>query len=329
MNAVESVVINDLDWIFRDQPLVDVGVDAVIEKCEKGNPEGKFLAAQIKAGEGNFKVGKKFLTYYVSNVHYHYWLGLNLPIILIGYIPRSNICHWEVVGPRTLKRAGKGWKIKIPLSNILNDARARLEALLVSSDAEGIYSEIYKIDFDSEFSENYIVLAESTQVVKKINELIADLGTHFKASRETIDSLSSQGLTELDGKMKGVVKQQAKRINSMASRLSTETAIFARSFAEEFYIVERLVYTARENKIRGVDALTEQICMMPARLDEKNELIGDLQAIAARGTKGYPPMQKALNDLSDAFLLLNSEFKTARELSRSLADSTEEQDDDA
>ncbi len=78
VNAVEAVFINELDWIFREQPLVDVGIDAFVEKNDSGVPAGKFLALQVKSGEGNFRVKPDKFTYYVSNIHHNYWLNLNL-----------------------------------------------------------------------------------------------------------------------------------------------------------------------------------------------------------------------------------------------------------
>jgi len=38
------IVTKKLGWIFREQPLVDVGVDAIIEQTVDGEPLGKFLA---------------------------------------------------------------------------------------------------------------------------------------------------------------------------------------------------------------------------------------------------------------------------------------------
>ena len=50
----DRIVTKYLGWIFREQPVVDVGIDALIEESEEGYPKGRFLAAQIKTGKGNF-----------------------------------------------------------------------------------------------------------------------------------------------------------------------------------------------------------------------------------------------------------------------------------
>ena len=74
VNAVQRIFIEDLNWIFREQPLVDVGIDAMIEAVINQNPSGKFLGAQIKSGKGNFHIKEKSYTYYASDINYKYWI---------------------------------------------------------------------------------------------------------------------------------------------------------------------------------------------------------------------------------------------------------------
>ncbi len=74
VHAVGYIVAKELGWIFREQPIVDVGVDAIIEQCEDGNPTGRFIAVQIKSGAGNFYISKNKnrITYDASHIHYNY-----------------------------------------------------------------------------------------------------------------------------------------------------------------------------------------------------------------------------------------------------------------
>lgn len=68
VNAVEKLVINDFDWIFRDQPSVDVGVDALVEQVLDGNPTGQILALQIKSAEEIFTAqGQKSPTMFLTS----------------------------------------------------------------------------------------------------------------------------------------------------------------------------------------------------------------------------------------------------------------------
>jgi len=43
VNAVERIVLDDLGWIFREQLIVDLGIDAHIELVEH-EPTGKLVA---------------------------------------------------------------------------------------------------------------------------------------------------------------------------------------------------------------------------------------------------------------------------------------------
>ncbi|WP_185965592.1 DUF4365 domain-containing protein, partial [Flavobacterium zepuense] len=52
----DRIITKELGWIFREQPITDVGLDAIIEQVENGEPLGKFIALQIKTGEGNFYI---------------------------------------------------------------------------------------------------------------------------------------------------------------------------------------------------------------------------------------------------------------------------------
>lgn len=60
-------------WIFREQPVVDLGVDALVETPINENGQIKIFALQIKGGESNFHRNKKSLSFYFSERHYHYW----------------------------------------------------------------------------------------------------------------------------------------------------------------------------------------------------------------------------------------------------------------
>jgi hypothetical protein len=49
-----KIFVGDFKWIFREQPIVDMGINAHIEIVDDGNPSGKLIALQIKTGESYF-----------------------------------------------------------------------------------------------------------------------------------------------------------------------------------------------------------------------------------------------------------------------------------
>lgn len=118
VNEVERIVLSELDWIFREQPIEDMGIDAHLERVQEGSPDGKLLALQIKTGSSHFKEKKDSYTYYGKIVHLDYWTGHSLPVVLVAHLPETNQTYWQVINEETVTRTGKGWKVEIPKSNV-------------------------------------------------------------------------------------------------------------------------------------------------------------------------------------------------------------------
>lgn len=119
INALESIVLNDLGWIFREQPIADMGIDAQIERVDDGSPTGKLIALQIKTGMSQFRETDDAFIYYGSLVHLDYWTGHSLPVILVAHLPESGQTMWALIDETTVRRTGKKWKIAIKKSNML------------------------------------------------------------------------------------------------------------------------------------------------------------------------------------------------------------------
>lgn len=122
VNKVESIVLSDFEWIFREQPIEDMGIDAHLERVDEKFPTGKLLAIQIKTGESHFNETKDSFVYYGKIVHLDYWSGHSLPVILVAHLPKKNLTLWQVINESTVERTPKGWKVAIPKSNIFDKA---------------------------------------------------------------------------------------------------------------------------------------------------------------------------------------------------------------
>jgi hypothetical protein len=126
-NAVEGIVINDLDWIFREQLTGDMGIDAHIEQVDDvGFPTGRLIGVQIKSGASHVrrvgtKKADKALVYYGSLTHLQYWLRHSLPVVLIVHIPKV-ATYWQVVNSETAIRTRKRFKLEIPIGNVFGAA---------------------------------------------------------------------------------------------------------------------------------------------------------------------------------------------------------------
>ena len=137
VNAVEAVTIKDLNWIFREQPIQDMGIDAHIEIVDDDKPTGKLLAVQIKTGRSHFNEKEDVLTYYGKLQHLDYWNHHSLPVILIAHIPDEEKTYWVLINEQTIERTKKSWKIDIPKSNIFSEtSKNRLAIAFEGSPAQ-------------------------------------------------------------------------------------------------------------------------------------------------------------------------------------------------
>lgn len=110
-------------WIFREQPVVDLGVDALVETPIDENGRINIFALQIKGGESNFQRKKSCLTFYFSERHYHYWNAIieNYPLLIILQESNSDNIYWQEYNHNFITKTSKNWKLDIPLKNILNE----------------------------------------------------------------------------------------------------------------------------------------------------------------------------------------------------------------
>lgn len=137
VNAVESITIKDLGWIFREQMIVDMGIDAHLELVEDGIPTGKLVAVQIKTGLGNFHVGESSLTYYIEKAHRDYWVNHALPVILVAHLPETNETLWVPIDDNNVEETPKKWKVTIPRSRIYGiPSKSQLFGMFEGSDSQ-------------------------------------------------------------------------------------------------------------------------------------------------------------------------------------------------
>ncbi|HEX7647440.1 MAG TPA: DUF4365 domain-containing protein [Noviherbaspirillum sp.] len=136
INAVERIVIDDLEWIFREQPIVDMGIDGHIELVDE-EPTGKLIAVQIKSGSSHFHETTDAFVYYGELTHLNYWVGHSLPVILVAHFPGTGETLWALVNTDSAVRTQKHWKIAIPKSNRFGlDTRESLAKIFNGSPAQ-------------------------------------------------------------------------------------------------------------------------------------------------------------------------------------------------
>ena len=153
VNAVEQIILK-MNWIFREQPIVDIGVDAHLEIDEKDISAGRLIAIQIKTGISHIKMKKESMLYYFDEQHYQYWINHSLPVIVIFHLPIENKTYWQLINSKTVQNTGKGWKVEIPYIQVFNEhAKTKLiEIAREPEPSEMIFNASSKLD---SFSPNW------------------------------------------------------------------------------------------------------------------------------------------------------------------------------
>lgn len=124
--AVGARVEGELGWIFREQPVSDLGIDAHMEVVEPDHTvKGQLIAAQIKSGASYFSEsqGDGFV-YRGKRKHLQYWLHHVLPVIVVLHDPVGDMCYWQAVTRETVSLTRGGWKLLIPMRQTLDASAA-------------------------------------------------------------------------------------------------------------------------------------------------------------------------------------------------------------
>ncbi|MBU8857767.1 MULTISPECIES: DUF4365 domain-containing protein [unclassified Micromonospora] len=112
---VDQFVHEHLQWIFREQPVSDVGIDAIIEQRTAGRATGRLIGAQIKSGSSWFRERTPDgWVYRGIPEHLDYWLGYELPVLLVLVDVDNKVAYWGHIEAGQVDLTSNGWKIVIP-----------------------------------------------------------------------------------------------------------------------------------------------------------------------------------------------------------------------
>lgn len=172
-------------WMFREQPIDDVGIDAHMELVEADGKPKQLLALQIKSGKSWFKEIKDDCVVFrkINERQYNYWTMNSLPCIIVLYNPDDDLCVWQRLTAETIERTSDGtgttFFVKIPLRQTFLNEESNKNLLIFSNLPEHIT--------------NYNFLLSQ----KKFMEIIRDGGTVKLHSTEWVNKSSGRGETEL------------------------------------------------------------------------------------------------------------------------------------
>ena len=82
--AKVNLIFEKIGFLFREQPVGDYGIDAIVEeRISKKELSGKLIGVQIKSGASFFKEVKENKIIFRGEMkHYKYWKRYSLPVIL-------------------------------------------------------------------------------------------------------------------------------------------------------------------------------------------------------------------------------------------------------
>ncbi|MEV4708176.1 DUF4365 domain-containing protein [Actinoplanes sp. NPDC049316] len=112
---VDQFVHEHLQWIFRELPVSDVGIDAIIEQRAGDRATGRLMGVQIKSGSSFFRErAPDGWIYRGIRDHLDYWLGYELPVLLVLVDVDDKVAYWGHIEARRVSLTSNGWKIVIP-----------------------------------------------------------------------------------------------------------------------------------------------------------------------------------------------------------------------
>jgi len=122
VSLVSGILTISFEWIFRQQPQDDFGIDAHVEVVEKdGGVTGRLLALQIKYGKKYTK--QKNEDGYIIKGHLsqlNYFFNYSIPVLFVIGCPDTKGFYWQIMSSRNVKRINTGWSMLVPFNQPLD-----------------------------------------------------------------------------------------------------------------------------------------------------------------------------------------------------------------
>jgi hypothetical protein len=321
----DRIVTKNLQWIFREQSIADVGIDAIIEQVENGNPTGKFIAVQIKSGEGNFHITENKLIHYVSGIHYNYWLNLNVPLILIAHLPKTEKTYWLEINRNNFSKTKKKWKLEIPINNKFDDrARNKLKRIFSLKGDENFIFDLYKgktqPDNHYDFLESIACIKESVYSMDKIRETISELTGKINEFTNRFIKYNEQGFSDKDAEVLACIKSIGRVINVTSKRMENEIEIFSQLYSEGIYALEYIYYSLHsiDEKAPELKDCMSALVPIPETISFTLTSILGMRMSVADLSGNYDVLKEAKKQYLEVIDILIDDFADAKKMTENL-----------
>lgn len=296
------------NWMFREQPVNDIGIDAHMEFVEHGKPR-QHLALQIKSGPSWFREKKDNCIIFrnINKRQYDYWTMNSLPCIIVLFNPDDDMCLWQELTPKTIEQTKKGYYVKVPMNQVFLDEQSNKRLLSYTNLPQHI--------------QNYNFLLSQ----KKFMEIIQNGGEVKLHSTEWVNKSSGKGDTKLivnDG-------QETKEYTYPYWFLYTDyTDVFPRLFPwadfsidEEFF--EDSDYELWEQYHCHYDKEMDEWLVVGDTFEEFRQKLNPMRFIDHAGEVAEYMFVLSLNELGKSFLNLEQFISEDRPYAKARPESKE------
>lgn len=180
------------NFIYRDQPAQDVGIDGHVEIFDGTKATGRLLAVQIKAGASYLerRDGDAYIVR-LETAHVDYWLRYPLPVVLTLCDVENNVVYWAAVSLDTLTRTGESYTLRVPTSQTVDEANAdALNALTEGHPADNrlarLMADREKISFLAEHRDRSLVVEVDEWIHKSSGRGTFRISTNDGSGNETL-----------------------------------------------------------------------------------------------------------------------------------------------
>jgi hypothetical protein len=241
---VGLIFLRELGWVFRPQPTADVGMDALVEEVTDSNPTGRFFMVQVKSGLGNVHATKDGFTYYLSQVHFEYYMLVELPVVFVVYSPEHKCAWWNWLNGTTVTQTPKGWKLHIPQTNSLNEQSGIQLAEVMDRHYSTRHigaTESGTSRTDEELVDDCGRLGEAALHLNGIRDAQREFSDALKLITENILRHSNQGLGSHSREVIQAVGKANTQLLKLAKRVSQSAQPYANVFTRSGSAVESLI----------------------------------------------------------------------------------------
>lgn len=319
--ATEQIITKNLGWIFREQSIVDVGIDGIMEQVEGGEPTGKFIAIQIKSGIGNFYRTEKTLTYYVTNVHYNYWINLNIPIIIVAHLPNEEETYWQEINVQNLKKSKKRWKIEIPFKQKLNEkSESRLANILSFKNEKKFDVFRGRVDSDEidEIIQDIKSISDATVCINNISSILNLQTIETNRLNEQLNHFIEKRSVNLNTELINTYKALGKSMNLTARRSETEIELFSQLYSVGISAFEKIIIAMNFLNLKFVDIIDDVnfIEQVPNKIDYALSTFINLRNTVYNMSNNHSTLKEAKSQYVEVLDLIINELRDASEITK-------------